>query len=196
MSFETYAKFTKADSPITLKNVTNTPDADLIKQGQDDGVTPPNQPSKWPAKSGWWRCLLWNYSAAANFNANAGVSTGNITDTFCTVLKYQGEASAYMYRAMFTRSVFNLEINVTEKLGNGENVMNSSFKFSNCVFTKMASATGNPLNVLANGGTTSTTVEYTGSDTKELDVFTIVYQSVLLNTFGKEATASLMGKTK
>lgn len=199
MSLQTYARFLAPDSTLTIKTMTVTPDKDLATTGQVDGTNNPNLNSQFPASKGYFEVLLWNLSAAANANAGAGVSVGNITETYATILKHHGENSAIAYRAAFNRAVFNLELTVTERLGNSENKMNSQFVFSNCVFTKVATATGNPLSVLASdgkGGTLNTTVEYSDkNDTKELDAYVFVFQSLSINTFGKQTKVSLQGKT-
>src|SRR4051812_676497 len=107
MSFEAYASCAASTGTMGAGNVQVKADPNLNK-GQDDGVTEGNQPSNYKAKNGWFRVLLWNYQATANFNASSGVSTGNITDTYCTLLKYHGQHSAFAYRAMFNRTVFDI----------------------------------------------------------------------------------------
>ena len=200
MSKFAYCHFLAPSVTVKRGNVDPKPDADLPKIGQPDGTADKEQNPDYKSSAGWFRVLQWYYSSAANVDVSAGVSVGNVTSTELTILKYHGENSSVAYRAMFNRSPFDIEIHVSERLGQGQNKMNTKMIFRGCVFQHVASATGHPLLTLqggtnTGGGSKGTALDYTSdSDTKELDLYKIVYQKLDLNTFGKETHCSLQGQ--
>jgi len=198
MSKHAFAHFLPPSVTVKKGNVDPKPDADLPKTGQPDGTAEKEQNPDYKSSAGWFRVLQWHYTVGANCDVSAGVSVGNVTMTQCTLLVHHGENTAVAYRACFNRSPFDLELHVSERLGQGQNKMNTKLIFRGCVFQNIASATGHPSQVLAGmsgGGSASTANEHAATDTKELDIYQFVYQKLDLNTFGKETHCSLIGAT-
>jgi hypothetical protein len=197
MSFFAYARFLTPSLTVKKGNVDCKPDADLPKIGQHDGVAEKEQNPDYKASAGWFRVIQWEYGAGANVEVSAGVSVGNVTDTVCTILKYTGENTAIAYRAMFNRAPFDLEIHITERLGQGQNKMNCKLIFKGAVMRKVRSSTGIPGTALVDvgGHSAGTSIQASDTDTKELDVYELVYQKLDINTFGKETHVSTHGAT-
>lgn len=199
MSKHAYAHFLAPSVTVNNRNVAVKPDSDLATTGQPDGTADKEQNPDYKSSAGWFRVLQWHYMVGANCDVSAGVSVGNVTQTQCTLLVHHGENTAVAYRAAFNRSPFDLELHVSERLGQGQNKMNTKLIFRGCVFQQIMSATGHPIHVLngmAGGGSQGTALDHTKtSDTKELDIYQFVYQKLDLNTFGKETHCSLQGAT-
>jgi hypothetical protein len=194
MSYFAYAKFYDPTLKVQKGNVDPKPDPDLPKKGQPDGVDAGQQNPDYKAAQGWFQVIGWHFEAGANVDVSSGVSTGNVTMSQCLLKVFTGENTAVAYRALYNRSPFDLELVITERLGQGNNKMNCKYRFKGAVFKKIGTFTGDPTDGDASLQTTITAAT-NNADTKELDHYEFIYQAMEVDTFGTKTTCSVAGST-
>ena len=188
MAYTGYLKFHDPSLKVKKGNVDVKPDKDLPKTGQPDGVDAKEQNPNYKSDQGWQRCIGFDFSAAGNVEVSAGVSVGNINDACAKFLTYTGENTAIAYRALYNRAPFDVELVLTDRLGQDTNKMQLRFLFKGAVFRRITTTTGDPKR-----GMKAMSIDAAEDDLKEVDVYEIVYQSLDVDTFGKKTHNSSHG---